>query len=471
MTSEEEEFEPGWVLAGTRIGRWCVVERCGRGSSGAVYRARSVDPAETGEVALKLAHTPRDERFEREEELLRRIRHGNVPELRGEGRWEDPRGVSFPYLAMEWIEGVSLYEWVRQSQPSSRQMMRALAGVARALEATHRHGVHRDVKGANVLVSAEGKGFLIDFGAGAKQGALRVKRARVALGAPMYRSPRERRFVGGLDEEGEGRYEATGADDVYALGVAAYRAVTGEYPPETDLGRGNEPSQSPLLEQEEPRARAAASGELNRLILRMLKEAPEERGSAGEVARALEEAAATEGATADAPIERRVRSVGAMRREGLAQRMRRGMARGWPWLAGAVAGAGLMGLLWWSMNSAEPEVREAVLAREGEREEGGTAAMGDKAPGMPRATASLPERTRGVWLEMPKRPFPGQRLAPCDRDFEREVELTEGQKDTRSCWIEIKVAAGKCKAKGYEHRGGCFLPSYPPPKLPQTLLP
>ncbi len=97
--------------------------------------------------------------------------------------------------------------------------------------------------------------------------------------------------------------------------------------------------------------------------------------------------------------------------------------------------------------------------------------MGDKAPGMPRATASLPERTRGVWLEMPKRPFPGQRLAPCTQGAEVEVELTEGRKDTRSCWIEVKMTNGKCRTHGYEHRDRCFLPSYPPPKLPQTVRP
>jgi hypothetical protein len=71
---------------------------------------------------------------------------------------------------------------------------------------------------------------------------------------------------------------------------------------------------------------------------------------------------------------------------------------------------------------------------------------------------------------MPKRPFTGQLLPPC-QGLEVEIELTPGRKDTRSCWIEVKANTEKCKAKGYEYRGGCYLPTYPSPKLPQSIGP
>lgn len=70
---------------------------------------------------------------------------------------------------------------------------------------------------------------------------------------------------------------------------------------------------------------------------------------------------------------------------------------------------------------------------------------------------------------MPNRPVKGQNLPPCDQDLEVEIELTTGKEEPRSWWMELKVSSEKCKTKAYEYRGGCYLPSYPPPKLPQSM--
>lgn len=69
---------------------------------------------------------------------------------------------------MEWVEGESLHEWAAWRNPTSRQVAGVLAQVSRALEATHAvEGLHRDVKGDNVLVRlADSRVFLMDFGAG-----------------------------------------------------------------------------------------------------------------------------------------------------------------------------------------------------------------------------------------------------------------------------------------------------------------
>ncbi|WP_420718290.1 serine/threonine-protein kinase [Pyxidicoccus sp. MSG2] len=168
-----------------------MLEQRGRGAYGAVYRAIGTERARSPVVALKLALHPRDGRFAREVELLSRIRHPNVPRLVGHGEWRDPAGTAYPYLAMEWVEGTSLYDWAREHRPSSRQVLSRLASLARALEATLAvGGVHRDVKGDNILVrKADGQVFLTDFGSGHYAGATTLTWPPFPPGTPAYRSP------------------------------------------------------------------------------------------------------------------------------------------------------------------------------------------------------------------------------------------------------------------------------------------
>ena len=111
-------LDPERLPLGTLVGPWRVVERQGRGAYGAVYRAFGAAEA-TGPVALKLALHPRDERFAREAELLTRIRHPSVPRLLDQGHWQPSSGLPYPFLVMEWVEGVSLYDWARRYVPTS----------------------------------------------------------------------------------------------------------------------------------------------------------------------------------------------------------------------------------------------------------------------------------------------------------------------------------------------------------------
>jgi eukaryotic-like serine/threonine-protein kinase len=149
---------------GSRVGSWIVQERMGSGTHGVVFRAVRADRQDGRSYALKLAQEPDDARLEREVQLLSRLHHPSVPRLEGSGSWRSPRGVAYPYVVMEWVEGVPLYTWAAEHGLTLRQAIGQLAQVARALEATHRHGVHRDVKGGNVRVSPEGRAVLLDFG-------------------------------------------------------------------------------------------------------------------------------------------------------------------------------------------------------------------------------------------------------------------------------------------------------------------
>jgi serine/threonine protein kinase len=123
--------DPAALPVGTVVGPWRVERWGGRGSFGAVYPTVRVGREESGAVALKLAVYPEDPRFDREVKLLSRLRHPGVPRYLGRGFWRHASGAVHPYLAMEWIQSRPLYGWAARRNPTSRQVLRMLAGDGR----------------------------------------------------------------------------------------------------------------------------------------------------------------------------------------------------------------------------------------------------------------------------------------------------------------------------------------------------
>jgi hypothetical protein len=416
---EEEQFpgRHGFCLPpGTVVGDWCVVGCRGHGAYGIVYRAVRVGDEAAGEVALKVALYPWDPRFMREVGLLSLVHHPSVPRLLEQGFWKHSSGAVYPFIVMVWIDGPPLYEWAREQAPSSRRVAQVLGQLARALQATHEaSAVHRDVKGENVLVRrTDGRAVLTDYGAGHYYGAARLTWQSMPPGTPAYQSPELRLFQLRAVSSRDAHYAAGPADDVFALGVTAYRLVTGGYPPQPVPQRDEEgrwrmvPLYLPPPHELNPRVEPP----LGTLILRMLSLAPEERGTAGELADALEAAAvgaelevepapvrgptAQEGATGGEAV-----AAGADRSAGVpvSAESARPQARRWTWRPGhAWAGVGVL-LVLWALR--EVHVRgEGVLAREqGASEKGqpdaGPANLGDAVSAAPRASvltsASLQE--------------------------------------------------------------------------------
>ncbi|MCY1019695.1 serine/threonine-protein kinase [Pyxidicoccus sp. MSG2] len=463
------DLNPARLPPGTWVGPWRVLERRGRGACGAVYRAVGAQPA-PGPVALKLALYPRDERFAREVELLSRIRHPNVPRLVDHGVWRHPAGHAYPYLAMELVDGVSLYDWAMEHRPSSRQVLRVLAGLARALEATHAAGgVHRDVKGGNTLIShAVGRVFLTDFGAGHYLGAATLTPPPFPPGTPAYRSPEAWRSAS-LPLQGPAVPYAPGpADDVFALGVTAFRLLTGEYPPPPDPASGS----GHVEEASPPSARALNARHceaLGALTSRMLSVSPEARGSARELAEALEDAADTAGPEADVPLfvleaPRPVEARAALRHvlPQAAGRSRR------PWLVAAGLGGALALGAGWRL-SAHPveesgKVHASASAPE-EAKDGGTVAVGDSA-----LTAPVPlTRTPSAWstsaAELPPRPLPGQRRPDANGRCPGKLHVPING----GCWIKLTLEPKDCgKEDAYVHQGVCYTPAVPNPRPPTS---
>ncbi|MDY7227147.1 serine/threonine-protein kinase [Hyalangium rubrum] len=495
MSPKSVSEAPSLLLPGTQVGDWRVEARQGEGTYGVVYRAVRVGQEDSGPVALKLAVYPWDPRFAREVGLLARIRSPSVPRLLGHGLWRHASGAEHPFFVMEWVEGTPLYAWAEQHAASCRQVLRLLAQVARALAATHAaNAVHRDVKGANVLVRhSDGSAVLIDFGAGHFQGAPRLTWQSLPPGTVAYRSPEASLFLLASVRARDAYYPATPADDLFALGVTAHRLVTGEYLP--DMEPSQDEAESWHLLCPDPRPflvrNPRVPPRLRKGILRLLSESPEARGTAVEFAEALEAAAEQAGPEADlplltaqapqtlplpreqalAPVSTREIPPQEKAPSGLAPIPKRSgfrthvLARR-PWLA--LATLGMIGGLVWSLKAVH--ARFERLAARGQQSsasevpDAGTAAVGDSAPTAPLASIHVPSKTEAMARDMPPKPLPGQ-TRPDEKGHcpgRKQVALNGG------CWVEtLPMTAEECAENGSVYsQGRCYAPALTPPSKP-----
>jgi hypothetical protein len=490
------EVGPTALPLGTRVGSWRVYGIRGQGTYGTVYSAVSQLSEHSGPVALKLAVYPGDPRFEREVELLSRIRHPSVPRLLDSGLWRAPAGGAHPFVVMEWVEGEPLYVWAARRNPSSRQVLALLAQATGALQATHEvSGVHRDVKGDNMLVRpGDGRLFLTDFGAGYFAGATRLTPLHMVPGTPDYRSPELWDSARRAGPNATSPRVARPCDDVYALGVTAYRLVTDTYPPFTHSSMNGGPcwlpdgGGAPPPRQLNPRV----DPQLNALILRMLSPRPEERGTAGELAEAMQRGVAHAGPSADAPLfewetlepfhwtgeeraeadllghrprrrnQARVRRVeqadaaeraqverreaeARVRATALARRMK---ARRWlPWLAAALA----LGL--WPEETGSIRTGEQLTAAYGVSDaRRGAVSLGDTAQSASAERAKAPSE-EPIAQELPKTPLPGQLKPDAKGQCPKGMIAING-----GCWLKTDVEPELCLGNGFVYRGSCYLP-------------
>jgi hypothetical protein len=318
--------------------------------------------------------------------------------------------------------------------------------------------VHRDVKGENILVRAEDdQPLLMDFGSCTFRGASTLTRRLPPPGTPQYMSPESQRFQWRFRRQSTARYEARSADDVYSLGMTAYRLVTGRYPPvggelEDAVGADDTLLFPALVPPEEL---VHLCPELARWIRQMLSDDPSARGSAQEVAQALERAARRAGREADRPITARTPQDSAARETPEGPARKRNEWRKWLTVAGA---SGALAASFWAGVHMRPVASPAKMAEVGaqaparveERARTGLADAGLTEVG----NVAKPEPARGgLTLDMPKKPLPGQRLPPCEG---HEVEINDG------CWWRVGNATPTCGKREYAWKNACYSPSLDP---------
>lgn len=204
------------------FGPYELIREIGRGGMGVVYEARQKGLNRSVAVKMILAgHLASPElvrRFQAEAKAAARLRHSNIVHIHDVGQFN---GQDF--FAMEYIEGQSLAEQIKQGPIAINVSVRLVATVARAVEHLHRQGiVHRDLKPSNILLDADGQPYVTDFGlAKVFSENVDMTATGVIAGTPSYMAP----------EQASGRRaEITPATDVYSLGAILYELLTGSPP-------------------------------------------------------------------------------------------------------------------------------------------------------------------------------------------------------------------------------------------------
>ena len=215
---------------GFRLGPYEIVALIGAGGMGEVYRAR--DTRLDRDVALKVLpfslsrSVERRQRLRREARAISSLQHPNICTLFDVGQ-----DVGIDYLVMEYLEGQSLAARLQKGRLALDLSLRYATEIADALDSAHRRGiVHRDVKPANVFITARGEAKVLDFGLAKledshtdeEEGTAMAAELRVftmpgvAMGTAAYMSPEQAR--------GE---ELDCRTDVFSLGAVLYEMVTG----------------------------------------------------------------------------------------------------------------------------------------------------------------------------------------------------------------------------------------------------
>ena len=211
-----DELRPGSLLAQ----RYEIISQLGVGGMGTVYKARDIEVDRL--VAVKVirpelaGNSDILTRFKQELLLARKVTHKNVIRIFDLGRVSGLR-----YITMEYIDGQDLRSYVKSKGRLPRlECVEIMQQVCLALEAAHNEKVvHRDLKPQNIMLDAQGKVYVMDFGIARSVGGEGLTMTGGYVGTPGYMSPEQ---VRGDDIDGR--------SDLFTMGIILYELLTDKMP-------------------------------------------------------------------------------------------------------------------------------------------------------------------------------------------------------------------------------------------------
>lgn len=207
---------------GRTFGNYTILEEISRGAMGVVYKARQhhLDRVVALKVLLagEMATEAQVARFRREAQAAAKLRHPAIVPIHEVGVFEGKH-----FYTMDYIKGRDLSDLIRSGEVTTRRALDIAAQVADALDYAHNRGViHRDIKPGNIMIDAEDRVHIMDFGL-AKQldSDTKFTRTGTTIGTPAYMPP----------EQASG--ESARVDhraDIYSLGAVLYEMLTSRPP-------------------------------------------------------------------------------------------------------------------------------------------------------------------------------------------------------------------------------------------------
>ncbi|HRW54308.1 MAG TPA: protein kinase [Phycisphaerae bacterium] len=202
-----------------------IIREARRGGQGVIFQA--IQRSTNRKVAIKvlldgaLSDEKALERFQREIEIVAGLRHPYIVAAFDCGETEDRH----PFFVMDFVYGQRLNDYIRTKRLDTTAILGLFAEICEGVNYAHQRGViHRDLKPANIIIDAEGRPRVLDFGLARRvdaRGASITTMAGDVIGTLAYMSPEQARGpVGDVDVR----------TDVYSLGVMLYEMLTGRLP-------------------------------------------------------------------------------------------------------------------------------------------------------------------------------------------------------------------------------------------------